>query len=338
MRIMGRMSAGVFHGGNLGWATRRFGQPTDGWLDLSTGVNPFPYAVGELAPTAWTRLPAPDDLSKLRDIVAHYVGVSDSHCIVPAPGSQAILQWLPRLFHRARVRVLAPTYEEHAFLWTGAGHDVEEVGEPAGLIDGDVAVVTNPNNPDGRVLSRDAITGVADRLAGNGGAVVVDETFADVDPDASVADAGGRVGLVVVRSFGKFFGLPGLRLGFALAEPKLAASLETAMGPWAVSGPALAIGGRAYADRGWIESTRRRLAVATDHLDECLIGHGLGVVGGTSLFRLAECDRARQLFEGLARRGVLVRHFESHPRWLRFGLADESGIKRLDEALRSALR
>jgi cobalamin biosynthetic protein CobC len=140
----------------------------------------------------------------------------------------------------------------------------------------------------------------------------------------------------VLRSFGKFFGLAGLRLGFALGSGDLVRRLEEHLGPWAVAGPALEIGAEAMGDEGWIAATRVRLADAARELDSLLEGQGLGVVGGTDLFRLVRTMRAGELFEHLGRRGILVRSFEARPEWVRFGLApDDAAWERLRAALAS---
>ena len=94
-------------------------------------------------------------------------------------------------------------------------------------------------------------------------------------PRASLAGDVSCGNVVVLRSFGKFFGLAGMRLGFALAAPALAARLRAALGPWAVSGPALAVGAKALADLAWIGADARRLAKAAKRLDAVLTDAGL---------------------------------------------------------------
>ncbi|MBS7676289.1 aminotransferase class I/II-fold pyridoxal phosphate-dependent enzyme, partial [Vibrio cholerae] len=80
----------------------------------------------------------------------------------------------------------------------------------------DVLVVVNPNNPTGLSLSPQRLLDWHSRLAQRGGWLVVDEAFIDVTPDLSLASHADQVGLIVLRSFGKFFGLAGVRLGFVL--------------------------------------------------------------------------------------------------------------------------
>jgi len=96
----------------------------------------------------------------------------------------------------------------------------------------------------------------------------------------------------VLRSFGKAYGLPGLRLGFALCDASMARTLRAALGPWNVSGPALAVGAAALTDAAWLEESRAMLGDAACRLDCLLRAAGFGVIGGTSLFRLAAHDDA----------------------------------------------
>lgn len=273
---------------------------------------------------------------RLAELAARYYGAPDADTVVPAPGTQMLIQWLPRLQPRSRVAVIGPTYGEHAASWTAARHEVIEVADIDGTTSADVVVITNPNNPDGRVVDPDDLNKHADALAAKGGWLVVDEAFADTAPGISLAGSVAQPGRVLLRSFGKFFGLAGLRLGFALAPPDLAATIRSALGPWSVSGPAIQIGCRAFEDSNWIDATRARLAEAARELDALLTESGLPVIGGTSLFRLAEHSQAPDLFERLGGAGILVRAFPDHPTRLRFGLpADQTATRRLRAALHS---
>lgn len=321
------------HGGDLAGAERRFGRPAEGWLDLSTGINPYPYPLPELPAELWQRLPHRAADAALLDAACACYGAADPAMLVAAPGSQALIQWLPRLFEPLRVTVVGPTYAEHATAWSAAGHLVEVAESGDAHPDSRVVVVVNPNNPDGHRYEPEGLLELAAALHRRGGLLVVDEAFADVAPELGLA---GRVvpGLVVLRSFGKFFGLAGVRLGFAVAEPDLAAQIRAAVGPWAVSGPALAIGAAALADVQWIAGMRRRLRADAAALDDILAGAGLTVSGGTDLFRLVTAPRAWMLYDHLGQRGILVRPFAEQARWLRFGLPGGTvGRERLRRAL-----
>lgn len=324
------------HGGDLDTARRRFGEHADGWIDLSTGINPHAFEPPPLSPDIWRKLPQSDAEAALIEAAREGYGVPAGGCITAAPGTQSIIQILPRLRPAGKVAVLGPTYAEHAHAWRAGGHEVLDIASPEEASDADVAVIVNPNNPDGRVIGREALHALHDSAARRGGWLVVDEAFADTDPGASIADMAGQPGLIVLRSFGKFYGLAGLRLGFALTDESIAGSLAAALGPWAVSGPALEIGRAALADSAWRETMHTRLAGDARRLDTLLISAGLTVIGGTSLFRLIEIDDAGRLHEKLTRHGILLRIFDDRPTLARIGLpGGDAAFDRLAAALAS---
>ena len=229
---------------------------------------------------------------------------------------------------------MSPTYGEHGHVWRRAGHEVSEIDRLEMAGDYEIVVVTNPNNPDGRICEPARLAGLSDALAESGGWLIVDEAFADVTPAISLAPLAGRPGLILLRSFGKFFGLAGLRLGFAAGPTDLISAFETRLGPWAVSGPAMEIGTRALRDSMWIETTRAVLAARRARLDTALQAAGFSVMGGTDLFRLTAHDHAPAFYAHLGRSGILVRNFPEHPNWLRFGLpGSEADFLRLEKAL-----
>jgi cobalamin biosynthetic protein CobC len=323
----------IAHGGDIAAAAERFGTPAEGWLDLSTGINPQPYPF--LAPdaAAWQRLPQQHELNALIIAAAMRYGVPDTACIVAAPGSQAILQWLPRLILPTQVTILGPTYGEYAPTWRAADHGVTTVRELGGATNATIVVLANPNNPDGHRYPPEVLLDLAEGLHGRGGWLIVDEAFADADPEISLAAHAGKPGLILLRSLGKFYGLAGLRLGFALVPAEFAARLAAAMGPWAVSGLALAIGTQALNDSAWAGETHQRLALASARLAGLLRRSGLTLAGGTALFQLASHTEAAKLYEHLGRRGILVRAFDGQPDWLRFGLPAARDAGRLETAL-----
>jgi cobalamin biosynthesis protein CobC len=322
------------HGGDLGAARKLFPAAPEPFLDLSTGINPNPYPFAQASAGAFTELPQPKTLARLVSLAAATHGAPSPAHVVAAPGSQIVMTLLTGSIAPRRAMVLGPTYAEHARAAELAGHQVAETRDLEQLCEAALAIVVNPNNPDGRVVTRDALLAVGDRLRPHGGLLVVDEAFMEAEPDAEgLAGDTARGNLVVLRSFGKFYGLPGLRLSFALASPDRAQRLAAALGPWPVSGAAIEIGAAALADLAWRKTTRAALQVATRRLDALLGQSGLKVIGGTSLFRLVEAPRAEALFRRLGEQGVLVRRFEGQPDWLRFGLpGGEPDWQRLETA------
>jgi cobalamin biosynthetic protein CobC len=311
----------LLHGGDLGAARRRFPGAPEPFIDLSTGINPHRYPLPRLPAALFARLPDAEALGRLAAIAAELYGAPSAAHVVAAPGTQILLPLVAGLAPPGRAAVLSPTYPEHARAAALAGHRVHDVREVRALGDADVAIVGHPNNPDGRLSTKDALLALARQLRARGGMLIADEAFMDVaPPGASLASEISCGNVIVLRSVGKFFGLAGLRLGFALLEPRLAARLSASLGPWAVSGPALAVGAKALSDHAWIRRMRGRLAKEAKRLDAMLTGFGLEIVGGTTLFRLVRAPAARELFHHLGRAGILVRMFPDNASWLRFGL------------------
>jgi len=319
------------HGGRLRAAAQRYGIALADWLDLSTGIAPYGWAIPEMPANAWSRLPETGD--GLEAVAQQYYG---ARSLLPLAGSQAAIQALPRLRARARVGVVSPCYAEHAEAWRREGHRLVELCEasvPKALDRLDVLVVANPNNPSGRLIGTEQLLDWHARLATNGGWLVVDEAFMDCTPQHSLAAHSHLPGLVVLRSFGKFFGLAGARLGFALAHDQLLRALEELLGPWPVGGPTRLLGRVLLADAEGQRRQRQRLSADGVRLAALLSEQGLPPNGGCALFQTV-CDAdAVQLHEHLARAGILTRLFM--PLGLRFGLPDEEpGWARLEQALR----
>ncbi|MBN9025591.1 MAG: threonine-phosphate decarboxylase [Rhizobiales bacterium] len=322
------------HGGALAAASQRYGVAVGEWLDLSTGINPHPYPVPAFPPADFHRLPDPAGLGTLVDVARGAYGVPPASAIAAVPGSDFALRLLPLLCPAGDVAILSPTYSGHAEAWRLAGRTVSAV---ASLEDGSrrapIVVVVNPNNPDGRIVEADALVATARTLAARGGVLIVDEAFGDVDPAPGVLPRSAGERIVVLRSFGKFYGLAGLRLDFVVGPDDIVGLLQALVGDWPVSGPAITLGCRALLDTAWQAQTRIRLRATRLRLENCLRASGLDVVGGTDLFVLVDTPRAVPLHEALARQGIWTRIFSDQPGRIRFGVPDEIGLARLEKAL-----
>jgi len=327
----------LLHGGDLDAARRLFSGAPEPFIDLSTGINPNPYQLPRLSTDLFVRLPQAAAASLLAEAAARAYGAPSAAHVVPAPGTQILLPLVTGLVRPGRAAILTPTYSEHSRAAALAGHNVKMARRIDGCGDATLVILGNPNNPDGRLLPRATLLTLAQDLRRRGGVLVIDEAFMDVGPPGASLAADAPCGnVVVLRSFGKFFGLAGIRLGFAVAAPALAARLGASLGPWAVSGPALAIGVKALTDPDWIERTRKRLEKAAKRLDTMLTASGLSIVGGTSLFRLTHTPAASALFRHLGRAGIFVRAFPDNANWLRFGLpANARHWQRLEAAMAS---
>ncbi len=324
------------HGGRLRHAAAQYGISLEHWLDLSTGINPFPWCGPPVPRLAWARLPESDD-GLLQAAQQYY----DASSILPVPGSQAAIMHIPRLRAPSRVAVLEPSYAEHSARWREAGHTVSSIALEqctAAAESDDVLVLVNPNNPTGTRIGRLQLLRWHERLAARGGWLIVDEAFADADPSDSVAKFTDREGLIVLRSFGKFFGLAGARVGFVLSTPRLLSALDAQLGPWPLAGPARFVARRALSDDRWQLAMRAQLQALAHRLKGLLQRNGLAPEGGCGLFQWVPTSQATAVHDALARQGILTRLF-SAPQSLRFGLpAEELHWQRLEYALSATRR
>jgi cobalamin biosynthetic protein CobC len=313
----------TWHGGGIEAARRHFGERSEPWIDLSTGINPHAWPGAAAASVDWQRLPDEADLRALEKAAADYFG-TESHFVCAVPGTEIGLRLAGDVL-RGQASWVAPSYRTHGEMFEGT---MPVLREEAANVASEVLILANPNNPDGRAQRLDS-------LLQRPGWLLIDEAFADANPEISIA---ARVGderpLLVFRSFGKFFGLAGLRLGFVLGPEKLLSRFRAKLGAWPVSAAAIAIGSAAYQDADWIAGMRERLPRDAAALDKVLARHGLQGRGECPLFRLIETENASALFERLACRSILTRPFDYDPCWLRIGLpGNEAALARLDAAL-----
>lgn len=308
------------HGGNLAAATAKFGPHRDGWIDLSTGINPCPYPIPDTALEGLAQLPDEDAFAALTKAAAQYYSVPEGAGILPVSGATAAISVIPRLYPADRVFIQTPTYSDHARSFTAAGWTLAKAPDAA-------CVYVHPNNPDGRLTDRKTL--IRGQLL-----TVIDESFADV-ADESLIDLAADENVIILKSFGKFFGLAGLRLGFVVASPAIIDALSRFTGPWQVSGPALQIGTKALKDHRWHQETRIRLTQGARKLDHITQTAGWVKVGGCDLFTTFSVGDAAAVQARLAMAGIWTRRFDYEPGWLRLGHpANVSQWKRLEDALK----
>lgn len=307
------------HGGGLDAAAAAFGGTRDDWLDLSTGINPVPYPIPNITANAWNALPDRAASHALEDAARKFWKVPQGATVLAVPGASAAIAQIPRLADAGTVYIPGPTYNEHAASFVAAGWVVTQTPDTA-----QASVHVNPNNPDGRLWQKSDIKGTLR---------IIDESFCDVTSDATLMSQADKPGTLILKSFGKFWGLAGLRLGFVIGDSELIERLRAMIGPWAVAGPALTIGAKALQDNDWADATRIRLQQDTSRLDRLALSQGASLVGGTSLFRLYDVENAAEWQNKLARNHIWTRVFPYNPRWLRLGLPCQSGWSRLEQAL-----
>ena len=324
----------IEHGGDLDRAISRFGGRRADWLDLSTGINPHAYPLPPIDNSLWTDLP---DKGLQQDVEAAAAAAyhTTRPCLALA-GAQQSIQLYPALFAKyitgRRARLLHPSYNEHERQLLRQNWQVERVCSTDQLAGADLAVVVNPNNPDGRHNRPEQLFSLAKQV----GILVIDESFCDPLPHLSVCPhlTGQHDNILVLRSFGKFYGLAGLRLGFAVGAQYHLDDLAEMMGSWAVSGPALAVGRSALTNRIWATQMTAQLATESVQLDQLATAAGWQIVGGTSLYRLYQMGDAAAWQDHLARHQIWVRAFSYNANWLRLGLPPQTGWGPLEQALR----
>ncbi|MEL6643561.1 MAG: threonine-phosphate decarboxylase CobD [Pseudomonadota bacterium] len=321
------------HGGNLDRAMATFGGTAANWIDLSTGINARPYPVPDLPPEIWQTLPNATSIDRLTAAATQAYRTKATG--VPLAGAQAAIQLVPHLLPVGRAAVLGPTYNEHAAALRASGWEVAEVETLEALAGHDLAIVVNPNNPSGKTHDTEELLRLAERVD----LLVIDESFADPTPEGDAVQHldTTTTNILVQRSFGKFYGLAGIRLGFAVTGAELARRVQQLAGPWAVSGPAIEVGVAALKDTTWQADTRARLAAEAVRLDTLAFAAGWDLVGGTSLFRTYATPDASHAQRHLAEHRIWSRRFPYSDTWLRLGLPGQaSAWDRLGRALACA--
>lgn len=314
-------------------AAERYGGDRAEWLDLSAGINPIPYPVGEVPTFLWMREPDADAMQQMLRAARTFWSVPVEVEILPAAGISPLIARLPDLSALAGAYIPVPTYNEYAAAFAARGrlHDPLDAHNP-------VHVYMHPNNPDGRLWPGSSI--------GNRPLTIVDERYGDTTPEDSHIARAADPGVIVLKSISEFWGLPGLHLGFAMARPETfspsasVANLQDLLGPRPVSGPAIQIGTRALKDLKWAEATRARLGRDAARLDNLMLSAGAEIVGGTTLFRTYAVRPNAGIWQtDLATHRIWSCIFPFSTGWLRLGLpGSDEAWDRLEAALASPLR
>lgn len=261
------------HGGDLDRAITQYGGQMTDWLDLSTGISPWPYPPPDVEVTLWQRLPpAPNTLCQA---AARYYGCEE-HYVVVSPGSQLAIRLLPTLLPKpTTVAIPLIGYQEHGYAWRLAGHQtlhyrgLAELNALIATEQVEHAVVINPNNPTTDYFSTTALADLAQTLRG---ILLVDEAFADTTTASMVEYLDTNENLMILRSPGKFFGLAGARVGFLLSRNQLADQLKTLLMPWSLSAPACHVVESALRDSNWQSMQKQRIQQAGQKMVQLLSG------------------------------------------------------------------
>ena len=291
------------HGGGIDAAIAQYGGTRNTWVDLSTGINPVPYPLPDFAKFHWTQLPDQAAFDAFEIVARKFWNIPENAAIIPASGASAIIAMLPSILEGSSAVIPEPTYNEHRAAYLAHGWQISKTG--------DVKTIVHPNNPDGHLYAQEDLTAQT---------CVIDESFCDICPEFSMASHATDRGHIVIKSFGKFWGLAGMRLGAAIVPERMASTIRERIGPWAVSGPALHTGTLALQDNQWINETRKRLKADAKKLDDIMFEKGVKSIGGTSLFRLYHVQSARACYERFAENQILTRVFPYSEHFLRLGI------------------
>jgi len=220
------------------------------------------------------------------------------------------------------------------------GHDLDAMRQ-AVLECNNVKVVfiANPNNPTGTLLTteelRDFLQAMPEHVL-----VVIDEAYIEYCPESNnraLLDEFER--LVLVRTFSKAYGLAGLRVGYSLSHPDVAAVLNRIRQPYNVSRLAQAAAKTALTDQDFIERSRTSNAEQMQWLKQQFDALGLGFINSNANFLMVEVEGARAVYQALLEQGVIVRPLTGYglDDWLRVTVGLPEDNLRLIDTLHSIL-
>jgi cobalamin biosynthetic protein CobC len=335
----------LIHGGQLQKVAKQFNIAPENWLDLSTGIAPLSYPIPKIPQKIYQTLPQSSD--DLETVAKRYY---DANNLLVTNGSQAIIKLLPTLWreqnqHSTTVYLPEQGYKEHALAWQTAGFTPcwykDILPSLTKIEDNSVLVIINPNNPTGQLYNQSTLISYQKKLSTSGGLLVIDEAFIDViKPSQSMTNSiSNYKNTLILRSFGKFFGLAGIRIGFLIGAKTWLAKFNEHLGPWQVNGPAQFIAQKAIADNNWQEQQKQNLKALSARLRSILtknFSSGLiTTISGTDLFQTVyfkESVNVENVYVALCQQGVYVR-LTDDKRALRFGLAKEEQLERLANTL-----
>ncbi|MFZ5642123.1 MAG: threonine-phosphate decarboxylase CobD [Bacillota bacterium] len=314
------------HGGNIARAALKYGLNEKEIIDFSASINPLGPAPGvyeAIKEELWRIRHYPDpDCGDLPEMLAGHLGVNKENVIIGNGGAE-LIYILPRVFNVKNALVVAPTFSEYAEAVEAAGGATrflpfsESTERIIGNLQGvDVVFICNPNNPTGHVLPRSSIISVLEAAKENRTLVVVDEAFIDFVEDRREKSVMGEAcinrDLVVLYSMTKFFGVPGLRLGAAVAVPDTIGKMKRVKDPWSVNSLARIAGEAALRDKKHMADTMKVVKEERDFLfDEISSISGVKPFASAANFLLVDISetglKTGDLVDRMGRRGVLVR-------------------------------
>lgn len=336
----------LIHGGQLNKVALEYNIPVENWLDLSTGIAPLSYPIPAIKQSLWQQLP--QESQALIKAAKNYYQCEK---ILVTNGSQSIIKALPDLWrqqNRNSKNVFLPNrgYKEHAQAWRKAGFTLcfyqDDLPAINDLSANDVLVIINPNNPTGKLFNRADILQYQQAIKEHKGLLIVDEAFIDVMPiEQSIAPYANNEHTIVLRSFGKFFGLAGIRIGFLISGDYWLAIFSEYLGPWQVNGPAQLIAEQALANTTWQQHQRMQLKLLRKDQEKLLwqaIGEDkIKEISGSDLFLTVKFNprvTVKKIYHLLCKQGVYTRLADEEDT-IRFGITSEENQRKLSDVLKN---
>ncbi|MEW6544992.1 MAG: threonine-phosphate decarboxylase CobD [Nitrospirota bacterium] len=359
------MRSGPEHGGNVYGAARRTGRSLDRLVDFSASINPLgpsPKSLRAISDSLPRVVHYPDpDCVLLRNALARRWRVAPDRIVI-GNGSSELITLIPLALPITRAVILGPTFAEYERAVLLAGGAVEFLHAsrrdgyrpPIELLRGrleegrpiDALFLCNPNSPTGQALSVRSVRQVLEAAEKRKVWTVLDETFVEYCADRSVLPLLARYPhCLVLRSFTKFYALPGLRLGYLVGPAQVVARVKSRQPPWSVNVLAQAAALAALRDRRHATASRsfmvRERAVFARDLAAL---PGVTVFPSPANFLLVELPAgfiAKSVVRRLAKGGLLVRDCSNVPglngRTIRLAVRRPEQNRRLVRALKLAL-
>lgn len=321
------------HGGQLHGIAARFGVPEESLLDFSASINPAPPSdrlVEALCASIRSRgviTRYPDTTySALKRAIAEYARV-DENSICIGNGGMSLLLAAVRMLGVRRCLILVPAFLEYERVLASCGVervtlalreeddfaiDSQRVLDRLKQSQADLLLLANPHSPSGRLLPRPALEGLRQSVTALGVHTIIDEAFIDYEPEQTLSrQAASVANLVVLRSLTKFFAMPGLRVGYAIAHPELRVRLETALPLWPVDSIAAEAARLALRDIAAIEATIENNKKEKTWLSDRLRSMGVKVFPAAAnylLFKIGDAADGLELWRRLiVKHGIVIR-------------------------------
>jgi threonine-phosphate decarboxylase len=319
------------HGGNVREISRIYGIDENRLFDFSASINPLGYPQGIKDRTMGafdTILHYPDtEAYDLITRLADYHGM-DRECFIAGSGSTEFIYWIPFIFKPKRALVVTPAFSEYEKGLRLAGSQVMyfQADEERDFVidmdnlytrltDGfDILYFCNPANPTGVLTPKEELFHLIARAERLGTIVIIDEAFIDFVEEASLKVAAMQFPhCFILRSMTKFFGIPGLRVGYAIAGSAVIERLKRDKPPWMINTLAQICACEVLSDSAFIQETRRYVETERGFLHNAINGiPGLKVFPGAANYLLVRIDfrmglSSRDLRERLLREGILIR-------------------------------